>query len=367
MSQNQVDFENQNPARKVVIVIGGGVVGKITAIQLQSEGHEVIIIDADKKSSDNNQNFDTGSKASLGILMGYVSRKSSGRSWKLKKRSMELWPQLIDNLNKLENQLTLKNPLVKLASSEKESKLFDNLIKERSHLGLENYEIYKAKNKTLNLPDNKYGGLVSHKDGRIDPLILLESLTKSINNSKIKVINQEVIKIKKHKEKWEIVLKDQNKISTDFVVICSAIGSEILLKPLGYEISLEPILGQAIELRLEDKAIDLKSWPAVISFNGINLVPLEKGKYILGATLEKGKHPNNFYLNELKAKSFPWVKRSTIERQWSGIRARPINQPSPILTKLESGLIVNTAHYRNGILLAPACAEWVAIEIKNSF
>ena len=60
-----------------------------------------------------------------------------------------------------------------------------------------------------------------------------------------------------------------------------------------------------------------------------------------------------------------WLQKAQIQHKWYGIRARPIDQAAPILKTLEAGLILNTAHYRNGILLAPACAEWVSNQIMN--
>ena len=50
---------------------------------------------------------------------------------------------------------------------------------------------------------------------------------------------------------------------------------------------------------------------------------------------------------------------------WYGVRSRPDGEPSPIMKKLEDGLIICTGFYKNGILLAPACSRWVANEIKN--
>ena len=32
--------------------------------------------------------------------------------------------------------------------------------------------------------------------------------------------------------------------------------------------------------------------------------------------------------------------------------------------ELEPGLLINTGHYRNGVLLAPACAEWIGLQIE---
>ena len=60
-----------------------------------------------------------------------------------------------------------------------------------------------------------------------------------------------------------------------------------------------------------------------------------------------------------------WITTATINHEWSGIRARPTNEPAPLLKQLEPGLLINTGHYRNGILLAPSCAEWIGNKIDN--
>ena len=57
--------------------------------------------------------------------------------------------------------------------------------------------------------------------------------------------------------------------------------------------------------------------------------------------------------------------KGKISKKWFGIRSRPDGEPSPIMKNLENGLIICTGFYKNGILLAPACSQWVANEIKN--
>ena len=60
-----------------------------------------------------------------------------------------------------------------------------------------------------------------------------------------------------------------------------------------------------------------------------------------------------------------WMTNAKISHEWSGIRARPTNEPAPLLKQLEPGLLINTGHYRIGILLAPACAEWIELKIEG--
>jgi glycine/D-amino acid oxidase-like deaminating enzyme len=42
-----------------------------------------------------------------------------------------------------------------------------------------------------------------------------------------------------------------------------------------------------------------------------------------------------------------------------------VDRPAPLLEALEPGLILASGHYRNGVLLAPATAEWIANGFAN--
>jgi glycine/D-amino acid oxidase-like deaminating enzyme len=53
-----------------------------------------------------------------------------------------------------------------------------------------------------------------------------------------------------------------------------------------------------------------------------------------------------------------------VVRQWQGLRPRPLGRPAPLLECLAPGLLLAGGHYRNGVLLAPASAEWVVEQIE---
>jgi len=61
-----------------------------------------------------------------------------------------------------------------------------------------------------------------------------------------------------------------------------------------------------------------------------------------------------------------WLRHATVIEHWSGLRARPVERPAPVLEVLEPGLIVASGLYRNGVLLAPATAEWISTELQNA-
>ena len=99
-----------------------------------------------------------------------------------------------------------------------------------------------------------------------------------------------------------------------------------------------------------------------------NLIPYGRNRLILGATVEPGTYASHQALKHMQSlyDNVPdWLKNASILNSWSGLRARPSNTYAPVLKTLEPGLIIATGHYRNGILLAPATAEWVEKEITQ--
>ena len=58
-----------------------------------------------------------------------------------------------------------------------------------------------------------------------------------------------------------------------------------------------------------------------------------------------------------------WLGQAGVVEHWQGQRARPLGRPAPLLEQLEPGLLLASGHYRNGVLLAPASAAWVAEQI----
>ena len=118
-------------------MIGGGAIGSGTAWYLAKHNHEVILIDPLINQPINRTGLINGTTASLGVLMGNVYRRSSGRGWRLRQRSMALWKEWLVMLNSQETPLSLDRPLVQLASSPAEASFMKELTKNRKDLGLD--------------------------------------------------------------------------------------------------------------------------------------------------------------------------------------------------------------------------------------
>tara|TARA_B100000029_G_scaffold484957_1_gene537760 strand:+ start:9885 stop:11018 length:1134 start_codon:yes stop_codon:yes gene_type:complete len=374
VNKAETEFINSNaPLTKQVAVIGGGVIGRITAWHLASFGYEIVLIDPSINQPINRLQALNGTSASLGILMGNVFRRSHGRSWRLRRRSMELWDEWISKLSTPKMSLEIQRPLVLLARSKKEASFMQTLTHERADLDLEMFPVSTALQNIQLWPSQTFGGLISHKDGRIDPLQLQKCLLNALKNRQVETIAAKVTSLERNsvsnQRRWKIHLSNHQTIRKDIAIICASLGSEALLRPLGHSNPITAVLGQVINLELKENTKNWSGWPAVLATQGINLIPNGTNNILMGATLEPGENASAQAILEMKGmqgNAPEWINTASITEQWSGLRAKPTQEAAPLMKTLEPGLILATGHYRNGVLLAPATAEWVATEIMNN-
>ncbi|WP_269603842.1 NAD(P)/FAD-dependent oxidoreductase [Prochlorococcus marinus] len=355
-----------------ISVIGCGIAGITTAFHLGTKGYKVNLIDPTVNSEINNLCPKNGTQASLGVLMGNVYKRSKGRAFSLRNKSMKLWKDWLTQINYSESGFIFEKPLIKLTNSEKEYQSMIELRNNKKNFGIELLDKNSLSFWNSIFETKLIGGLISHEDGRLNPIQLIKSLMKSLDQIKINKIDKNVSKISKNSssydKNWNIDLENNQSITQDYIVICSALNTHKLLKPLGHEILLEPILGQVIELELKKRSSNWKEWPAILNYQAINFIHHHPNHMIIGATIEQSTKPsfiNKQEMLNMNNTAPKWMASARVCHEWNGIRAKPVNEPAPLLKQLEPGLLINTGHYRNGVLLAPACAEWIGNQIEG--
>ncbi len=347
-----------------ILIIGGGIIGRFNAIELAELGYRITIADPSINKN--------SSSAALGLLMGNIYQKRSGRSWNLRKKSLELWPIWIKFLQKYNKDLNIQTPLIQLTSNDEKFEQLKKFVNENPKQGLKVLKedsIYVENiNKTFLTKNIK--GIISLKDGRIEPLSLLDALNTYLKNKKVDFIEDEIIEIQKINEQWISSPKNEKVIKSDAIILCNSLNTTKLIANTNHKIKLKPVLGQAIEICTNEKKIDLLTLPKHFNINGINILPLTKNKMIIGSTDEYNVHPeDNFFekLTSFSEEKPKWLSQEKVTRKWFGIRSRPDGEASPIQKNLENGLILCTGFYKNGFLLAPACSKWVAKELERYF
>ena len=354
----------ENFQKPHILIIGAGIIGKFNALELSRIGYQVTIADpAQYKNSSN---------AALGLLMGNIYQKRSGRSWMLRKQSIELWPNWIQFLQKFNQDLHIEKPLIQLTTNEERFEKLTKFAKQNAKQDLEVLENDSVFIKNIDkiFKTNNLKGIISYRDGRIDPKSLLRTLDIFIENKEVNFIKDEIIKIQKYNSQWVSTTKNFDEIKSEAIILCNSLNALKLINNRPNNIQLKPVLGQAMEIYADEKGIDFLSLPRHFNINGKNILPITKNRIIIGSTDEYNINPNkNFFenLTDFLENKPKWLTKERVSKKWFGIRSRPEGEASPILKNLKERLILCTGFYKNGILLAPACSKWVLNELKKEF
>ena len=298
--------------------------------------------------------------------MGHVFRRRSGRGWRLRRRSMELWPQWIGALQAHQPELKLHLDLLQVAEDERAAERMESLAAERVDLGLQmitNADLAEV------WPTASHGGLLSRHDGRVDPLLLQLALREALAEESVELNATAVVRLERNDNRWRVHRADGDSSVHNVVVLSTALNTDALLEPLGQARPMTPVLGQALSLQLTTGPTAWSNWPSVLVDQGFNLIPTAPKRLLLGATVEPGDRASGdplTLMRHLNERAPDWLRSAAVVGHWSGLRARPVDRPAPLLEELEPGLILASGHYRNGVLLTPGTAEWVAASVQQA-
>jgi glycine oxidase len=146
----------------------------------------------------------------------------------------------------------------------------------------------------------------------------------------------------------------------DKVVVAGGAWSAGLVKDV-QQVDVEPVKGQMIMFKGKPDIVK-----RIVLSDGHYIIPRRDGRVLAGSTLERSgfdKTISESALSELRADAaalVPALAELKVERQWAGLRPGTKNG-IPYVCPVESvdGLFVHAGHYRNGIVLGPASVQLV--------
>ena len=361
-----------------VVIIGCGVVGAAIAYELSKiAGLTVTVIDKQFPAQGA-----TGS--ALGVLMGVISHKIKGRAWQMRQASIQRYETLIPELEALTGRKIPFNRqgILMLCSEGEDLADWEKLIEIRASRGWQ-LEIWDAA-KVLSLcPQlNCDRAIYSPQDRQVEPVALTLAMVDAAKRNGVTFHFGVAV------EEYHLSSVSTNSIGVtsklprlqdgDWLVMAAGLGSLPALKgilpPLTSNLTLNskiplsliPVLGQALHLRLE-QPLGRPDFQPVITSDDVHIVPVGGGDYWVGATVEfpsMGDEfmsaPEKLEVVRQQAIAFcPALAAAAIVKTWSGLRPRPDGLPAPLIGHLQgfSNVLLATGHYRNGVLLAPATAE----------
>ncbi len=351
-----------------IVIIGCGVVGAAIAYELS------LIADWEITVIEKNTPASGATRAALGVLMGAISQKKKGRAWRYRTTSLLRYETLIPEL---ERKTGLSIPvnrqgIFKLLFAGDNLEKWQQLQQFRASEGWQ-LEIGDRAYVTEHYPhlvnENIIGGVYSPQDRQIDPVKLTQALVAGATANGVQfhfgVEVTDFLVRDNELRSCQQLETTIGKIEVDGLIISAGLGSTPLTQSLQQSVPIRPVLGQAIKLKL-DRPLGNSAWQPVITGNDVHLVPLGNNEYWLGATVEFPTETGESIadaelLEQVKQEAIafcPELERATILETWSGKRPRPEGIAAPIIEKLSGydNVILATAHYRNGVLLAPATA-----------
>lgn len=161
---------------------------------------------------------------------------------------------------------------------------------------------------------------------------------------------------------------DNEKLAADVTILATGAWTSLIkLGVAEMPFNIEPIRGQVIAFQTAKRLFQR----VIYSPRGY-IVPRADGRILAGSTTERAGFDKELTetaagsLREMASEIAPSTYGLTTSDHWSGLRPAAADK-MPVVGRLNSvgGLVIATAHYRNGILLAPWTAETVARSVFN--
>jgi len=362
-----------------IVIVGCGVVGAAIAYELSLiAGLDITVVEKNTPA--------TGATgAALGLLMGVISQKKKGRAWRFRSTSLQRYQTLIPELEAIAgmNITVNRQGIFKLLFAGENLEKWHKLAKFRDAAGWK-LEIgdraYVAQHCPQICSENLLGAVYSPQDRQINPVELTQALVTAASHNGVKFhfgieVKNFITQTQEQLATCQQLETTRGKIEVEQLIIAAGLGSTPLTQALKQEIPIRPVLGQGIKLKLNQPLGNPDFQPAVTG-NDIHIIPLDNNQYWLGATLEFTPEIGQLFadaelLNKLQRDAIafcPDLKNATILATWNGKRPRPEGIPAPIIEKLAgySNVLLATAHYQNGAVLAPATALEIVKILTNN-
>jgi glycine oxidase len=352
-----------------VTIAGCGVVGATIAYELSKCPElDVTVIDRQPAPVEPDLSvYPSATGAALGVLMGAISKKEKGNNLRMRLFGIQYYEQIIPELEALTNlAIPFNRHGILMLQFEQDQSVWERLIPIREKQGwtlkLLNPDRLQQDFPFLSLKGVS-AAVYSPGDRQVNPVALTRALIAgAMRNGATFRFDTCVTNASE-----QTIYTSNGDIPSDYLVIAAGLGSAALTASLAASVDIRPVLGQAIQVRLQEPLGDRLP---VLTGNDVHLVPLEGAEYWIGATVEfpdetgTSLPPDRSMFDAVMSQAIemcPAIAEAETIRTWYGLRPRPQGRPAPIIETLPGHpmVLLATGHYRNGVLLAPATAAQV--------
>jgi len=195
-----------------------------------------------------------------------------------------------------------------------------------------------------------------------NPCLLL-ALRRDLERRGVRIAeNTEVTRLLHRQGRIRGVATDDGEIVAERVVIAGGAWSTMLLREIDQAVEVTPVRGQMLLYRGTPGLLR-----HIVLHQGHYAIPRRDGRVLVGSTMEEVGFDKAVTtearqaLEDAARALVPALAEVPLERHWAGLRPGspdgiPYIGPHPRL----AGLYINTGHFRNGVVMAPASAHLLA-------
>jgi glycine oxidase len=350
-----------------ILIIGGGIIGLSIARNLRKLGvKKITILERGKLGQE-------ASFAAAGMLAVQAESDKCDHFFHFCDESRNLFPnfasEILDETG-IDIELETSGTLY-LSFSEKDSTDINARFDWQKAAGLTVKQLTSTEIRKIEpfvSPDVREG-LFFEKDWQVDNRKLLFALKLFVANNNIDVFeNEEVLSLLNGKNRVIGVETKNGKFFADKVIITTGAWTSFIKTGEFMFPEIKPIRGQMLCVKTAKRLFS----KVIYSPRGY-IVPRRDGRILAGATIEEvgfdanitSEGMDSVFANTLEL--VPSLANLGIAEKWSGLRPF-FADGLPILGRIPNfdNILIATAHFRNGILLAPKTAEIIAKQAINN-
>lgn len=347
-------WQHKPSMTKKVIIVGGGIVGCMTAMELVKHGCQVTIVERNQIAS---QTSGESSWAGGGIVFPLLPWLYSDAVNVLTSYGANAYAEICQRM--------LCETGIDTGFEQSGFLLLPNFDTQAATSWCANNQVPAQAVKASTFDVQSLSGedaLWLPTICQVRPPYFMQAMRQWLEQNKVTMLEQtELVPLKQTAvlNTWKTV--NGETLSADQFVVTSGAWSFELLKETSAKLNIKPMRGQILLYKPE------KNLKQIVYREGFYMIPRRDGYLLAGSTLEDVGFEaavTREVRDEISAKAqaiMPSLKNQAIIKHWSGLRpGTPENLPTISAHPSIENLYLNTGHFRYGLTMAPASAMLVA-------